>query len=303
MNGDPHSAPARPDLTFLRRRTRPGPQPTPQAAPVSTPPVDYTRRSAPQSGADLDLSAPSSPDLSGPPSLGLSGDEPAAQVLDLSLDLSATEDVPSPGPAIDSPRVERPPRRVRAWRRLAAGDRLVLSAQHPTVALTRIQSGVGALTIRSLCPESAADLRFGCAYTVRSGKSSTVSPTTGRTAGPTGAHSPIITGVDDGRGGFDIDLRQCRDLDRLVIYGFTRSGAPTAWPGTITVATAGGGRIELALNDLPETAGCVVLSLFNVHGQFVLRSEMCPINGTVRDACLAFGFDDIGWIDGYTPLD
>lgn len=338
MNRDPNSAPARPDLTFLRRRTRPRPAPSsPPVAAVSTPPIDFTRRAAPRAGTDLDLPAPASLDLGGSPSLDLSApasldltppsdppaadsagpsldlsldrsrgtpaDKPAAQSVDLSLDLSVAQDVPSPGPKLDSPGIERSPRRVRAWRRLAAGERLMLTAQQPTVALSRIQSAVGALTIRSLCPESAADLRFGCVYHLRSGKSSTVSPTTGRTVGPAGAQSPIITGIDDGRGGFSIDLRQCRDLDRLVIYGFTRSGTPAAWPGTITITTTGAGRVELALSDLRDSSACVVLSLFNVHGEFVLRSEMCPINGTVQDACRVFGFDDIGWIDGYTPLD
>jgi hypothetical protein len=45
------------------------------------------------------------------------------------------------------------------------------------------------------------------------------------------------------------------------------------------------------------------MSLYNVRGEFVLRAEMQALNGGVREACRAYGYDRITWLDDRAPVD
>lgn len=100
-----------------------------------------------------------------------------------------------------------------------------------------------------------------------------------------------------------IDLRQCRDLERLIVYGFSESGGEPAWGGTLITTTFGGARIELPLESLQAGDVGVFLSLYNVHGEFVLRAEMQTLYGGVREASRAYGFERIAWLDDRTVVD
>jgi hypothetical protein len=44
------------------------------------------------------------------------------------------------------------------------------------------------------------------------------------------------------------------------------------------------------------------MSVFNIDGQFVLRCEQGFVAGSVRDACTAYGYNSITWLDDTTPL-
>ncbi|MEV0948183.1 hypothetical protein [Rhodococcus sp. NPDC049939] len=275
---DPTNAPGRPDLVFLRRRARPKAEPSVDLPrPVNdSSPADARSTVEPSTGSSnlLDLSTPGDAEL------------------DLSIDSAAT-----PAVADDVPSSIRPARRANS------ADRTILTPDAPTVTLTRLQSGVGSLTVEAACTDAVGDLQFGCAYTLRSGVSSTLAPTSGRMAAPLNSLAPVIAGLNDGRGKFAVDLRQCRELDRLVIYGYSDAGNEVPWGGTLVVTTFANARIEIPLDRMPSGSIGVVMSLYNVRGEFVLRAEMCPIDGSVQQACRAYGFDRITWVDDRTPLD
>ena len=46
----------------------------------------------------------------------------------------------------------------------------------------------------------------------------------------------------------------------------------------------------------------VVLSIYNVGGELVLRAERELVAGGVREATRAFGYDRIAWADDGTPV-
>jgi len=323
----PLTAPARTDLPFLRHRRRP---PSAPAAPVSaasspalpeflhgtssrhqrpaTPdpkhpaersPLDLSApapRDTPSQGASLDLSAPgpgASLDLSAPgpgASLDLSAPSPGA-----SLDLSAPAPSRAAGATPPAVRTYAPPR-------AQAGAATILTAKAPTITLTRVQSGVGALQIELACSAEVGDARLGCAYQLRSGLSSVVQHASGVPTAPPGSRRPVLTGLRDEFEELLVDLVQVRELDRFVVYAFSASDSELTWGGTLVVSTLGQARVELPM-DGPASAGVLVLlSVFNVAGELVLRNESDGIAGTVRDACVAYGFDRIAWLDARTPL-
>ena len=69
----------------------------------------------------------------------------------------------------------------------------ILTAQSPTVSLTRVQSGVGALTFEAVVGAEVGDLRLGCAYQLRNGRTSTVQHAAGRRFAPPGeTRRPVV---------------------------------------------------------------------------------------------------------------
>ena len=113
---------------------------------------------------------------------------------------------------------------------------------------------------------------------------------------------PVIIG---GRGQYErltIDLVQVRNIARMVVYAFSESGAVLQWGGTLVLTTFGQARIELPLDRAPADRVVVLLSLYVVDGEVVGRAESEEIPGTVRDAVLAYGFDQVTWLDARTPL-
>jgi hypothetical protein len=57
------------------------------------------------------------------------------------------------------------------------------------------------------------------------------------------------------------------------------------------------------LEQLPAGQVAVLLSVYNVAGEFVLRAELETIAGSIREACRAYGYDQITWLDDRTPVE
>jgi len=170
------------------------------------------------------------------------------------------------------------------------------------VTLNRVQSGVGALTIEAACSPAVGDLRLGAAYELVGGESSIVQHSSGLLVAPPGSRRPILAGQ---RGQFErltLDLAQVRRLRRLAVYAFSESDTALQWGGTLVVTTLGQARIDLALDRPPSPGVAMLLTVFNIEGELVIRAESELIAGSVRDACVAYGYDRITWLDGRTPL-
>jgi uncharacterized protein involved in tellurium resistance len=339
----PENAPKRTDLPFLAHRSRPRPvavaEPSAPAVAVSGQAAsdqtvsdqdakaalaDFIRgrttRSGPAASSSLDLSAPAPTPASAPAtssSLDLSGPAPAqppATASSSSLDLSdAPAPTPQPAPTSsssldlsDAPVAAPPPpasRRARPVHRTRKGVPTLLSPSAPSVNLTRLQAGIGTLTFEAAWSEAVGDLRLGCAYQLRSGLSSTLQLAAGNRFAPPNSRRPVIVAHRDEFEQISIDLRQCQDLERLVVYGFSVSRAQINWGGTLVVTTFGQDRIELPIEFRPSGGTAVFMSLYNVLNEFVIRAEMEIVNGEIRDACRAYGFDRITWLDDRTPVD
>ncbi len=82
------------------------------------------------------------------------------------------------------------------------------------------------------------------------------------------------------------------------------SRAPSS-PGAArsSSTTFGGARIELPLETLYAGPIAVLLSLYNLDGELVIRAEMETIAGDVREAARAYGYDRITWRDDRIPVD
>ena len=321
----PQTAPARTDLPWLRRRPHPqnsapgagtpaasgavadffsgrGPRPARKGqAGAATTPAQPARPASAAGGTSLDLSSSTATPAPAPApaSARAAASGPAATSGGTSLDLDRAPAAPAPErPAKPAPIKARyqPPR-------VAAGVPVVLTAQHPTVTLSRVQSGVGTLTIQAACSPAVGDLRLGCAFALSSGVTSVVQHASGLDLAPAESRRPVLRAVTGTQ--FEtltVDLRQVRDLQRAVIYAFSESGAELRWGGTVVVETFGGARVEVPLGTPAGPGVLVPLSVYNLDGELVLRAEQQLVPGPVKDACLAFGFDRITWLDDRTPL-
>ena len=177
-----------------------------------------------------------------------------------------------------------------------------LTPKAPTVTLTRLQSGVGVLQVEAACGEAVGDVRIGCAYQLTSGVTSVVQRTSGVSLAPPGSTRPVVVAR---RGQFEellVDLAQVRDLERLVVYLYSESDAALRWGGTLVVTTFGQAEIRLALDRAQSTGVMVAMSVYNIGGELVLRREDAEVEASIREACVAFGFDRISWLDSRTPL-
>jgi hypothetical protein len=206
-------------------------------------------------------------------------------------------------PIAPAPPSSAPARRRRTDVRVAPGERLILTPSEPTATLTRLQTGIGALTIEAAVSDEVGDLRLGAAYELASDLEMIMQMTQGPRLAPPGSKRPVILGSRERFERVSIDLRQCRELRRLVVYAFSEARQPLKWGGTLVVTTFGGGRIEVPLDSLQGGDLAVLLSVYQVRGEFVLRAEMQSMYGDVREACRAYGYDKITWLDGRTPVE
>jgi uncharacterized protein involved in tellurium resistance len=219
-----------------------------------------------------------------------------------SLDLSEPV-APAGAPSPSSPAPTRPAPRVHRDHRIRAGGHQLLTVTEPTVTLTRVQSGVGQLQIEAICSPAVGDLHLGAAYQLHDGFSSTVQYFEGNRFAPSSRRPVIVAGKDEYEH-LRLDLRQTPELERLVVYAFSASRTDLTWGGTLVVTTFGGGRVELPLETLYAGQVAVLLSIYNLDGEFVIRAEMETIhNGDVREAARAYGFDRITWRDDRSPAD
>lgn len=280
MITDPAQARPRPDLGYLRRRSRP-PAAAPSVLSAPSPPP-----AAVQSAPSPALSAPvsASLDLDAPPTPRAAGAAgPSAVVL------------PTAGPLVLAV--------LSSPERLPPSQRLVLTGEEPSVTLTRLQSGIGTLTIEAACGPEAGDVRLGCAYELDSRLESLVQPSTGHRFAPPGSRRPVLIGGHARFEQIGIDLRQCRTLRRAAIYLFSERRAEVRWGGTLVVTTFGGARVEIPLEPISPAPAAVVATIYDVDGEYVLRGEWLPVAGGPREAARSFGYDRLTWVDDRTPVE
>jgi len=133
--------------------------------------------------------------------------------------------------------------------------------------------------------------------------SSMVTLKAGARLGPQDAHRPVLVATHDRFDTVAVDLRQLPALQRLAIIAFSHSRRPLRWGGTLLVTTLGGAKVAVPIEPPGTGQVAVLLTAYNVAGEIVLRREMTPVEGSVRDACRAFGFTRISWLDDRTPVD
>jgi uncharacterized protein involved in tellurium resistance len=301
---DPGTAPPRPDLTFLRHRARPA---KPASPPPPPPPVP-TRQRPPDrapSPAPLDLGPPPAPPPAPAPNAGspldLTPPAPSAGS-GSSLDLFPTGPPVGAPPAPTAPAGRHRVPFARDARRTAGSSATRLTTAEPTVTLTRIQSGTGALELTLVRPASAGDLSLGCVFQLADGTEGVVQQLGGVTAGPAGSVLPVARwkARPDGET-ITFDLRQVNALRRALVYGYSPSIAVLAWSGVLVVTTYGGARIETPIAHAPFSGTLALLTILNVGGELVLRVEMDPYHGPPEMAAVAFDHH-VPWLDGRTPL-
>lgn len=186
--------------------------------------------------------------------------------------------------------------------RVRPGEQYLLTVKTPTATLTRTQSGVGHLTVEAVCSAEIGDLRLGALYQLHSGGSSTVQHAGGNRFAPS-SRRPVLVATREEYERISIDLRQVRDIERLAIYAFSESRTDLTWGGTLVVTTFGGARLELPLETLYAGKIAVLMSIYNLDGEFVVRAEMETIVGDVREAARSYGYDRITWRDDRNPVD
>jgi uncharacterized protein involved in tellurium resistance len=187
--------------------------------------------------------------------------------------------------------------------RVAPGERLILTPTDPTVTLTVLQSGIGSLSIEAAASAEVGDLRLGAAYELGTDLQMIMQMTQGNRFAPPHSKRPVLVGSRERFERVSLDLRQVRGLRRVVVYAFSEKRQPLAWGGTLVVTTFGGGRIEVPLESLQGGDIAVLLSIYQVRGELVLRAEMQSLYGDVREASRAYGFDKITWLDDRTPVE
>ncbi|SDP49226.1 hypothetical protein SAMN05660199_04053 [Klenkia soli] len=261
-------------------------QPVPQASPQPTPPP---------AGGDLDLGS-SDLDLSGPPPVAA----PPAPAPPASSSLDLFPEAPAAPPARTP--VARPRPVARQVPRVPHGGRVILTPREPVVTLDRVQSGVGALTITAVCSPAVGDLVLGAVYQLADGSSGVVSRTAGVPTAPPRSRRPVLEAGRDEHDQIRVDLRQTRSLRRFVVHAMSASEGQLAWGGTLVITTHGGSRVEIPLDLAPHAGPVVLASVHAVDGEFVVRAELDPVHGLVRDVALAHGFRAITWADARTPV-
>jgi hypothetical protein len=300
MITDPAAAPHRDDLPFLRHRSLPRVRPSPAAISFDRPGRERVRPQAQSPSATAPAQSAvarvASPTAVAPVASPTAAPPPPAETT--SLDLGASPRTPPPAVAVPGPVA-----RARADARVKARSRKALTVAAPTVTLTRLQSAIGTLTFEAACSAEVGDLCIGCAYQLRTGYSSTVQRSGGNRFAPPDSRRPVLVASREHYERVEADLRQSGDLQRLVVYAFSESRAQLRWGGTLVAETVGEARVELPLDSLRGGDVAVLMSLYNVRGEFVLRAEMETLNGGVREACRAYGFDRITWLDDRTPVD
>jgi uncharacterized protein involved in tellurium resistance len=278
----------------------PRPSPPRVSPPAPAPPPRPSAPAPAPVSSSLDLDAPAPAAVAPPVAAAQPGGGAST-----TLDLDAAALAPAPAAAPGGPGRAAAPAGIRPYpvRRVTAGGRTILGGASPTVTLTRTQSGIGTLTIDAACSAEVGDLRLGCAYQLRSGQSSTVQAAGGNRLAPPRSRRPVLVGGRERYERISVDLRQTRDIDRLAVFAFSESGAQLHWGGTLIVTTFAGAKIEVPLEHLAPGSVAVLLSLYNVDGEFVLRAELETISGSIREAARAYGYDRITWLDDRNPVE
>src|SRR5690606_32733096 len=128
----------------------------------------------------------------------------------------------------------RPARRVRDARRTAPTGPTRLTASEPTVTLTRLQSGTGALEVALTRSPAAGDLSMGCVFETAEGTEAVVQSLGDVTTGPPGSVLPLVRWkAQADQEVMHVDLRQVRSLRRALVYGYSPSVSMLTWQGAL----------------------------------------------------------------------
>ncbi|GLY07716.1 MULTISPECIES: hypothetical protein [Actinoplanes] len=209
------------------------------------------------------------------------------------LDLG-TPTAPAVPPRSDPPPAVR--RRLAPVRRVAPDRPLALTPPTPTAVLTRIQSGVGTLTATMHWSEPGVG-RLLVACQRRSREVRVLNPEPGSLVEAGGL-------LLDHRGGspsLTWDLLHVREIDRLML-AVTANRGPRPLTGVLTLVTYSGARVEVPVELPPEAMVSVLVTIFQVDGELVLRAERDTVGATLKDACDAYGYGAVTWINPYTPM-
>ncbi len=263
----PADAPPRPDLTWLRHRK------------VERHHNEYVHPAKP-AAAPVPAKHPAAP-------------------LDLSI-APAADPTPAAPTRPDTAAASRRRFRTLPYPRVQPGAVAVLQGRARTVTLTRVQSGVGRLEVSLLRAATAGDLALGMVCQRSTGETYVVQRLGDATAAPAGP-LPLarLTGNQGGET-IGVDLRQVVGLQRALLYGYSPSISALDWQGVVVATTHDGSRIEAPF-DLPAFSGTVaLLTLYNVHGELVVRAETEPFAGPPEMAAKAYGYD-YPWLEGRLP--
>ncbi|MDT4994089.1 MAG: hypothetical protein QOH97_3981 [Actinoplanes sp.] len=96
-----------------------------------------------------------------------------------------------------------------------------------------------------------------------------------------------------------LDLLRSRRLERMVVLAITQSPLPSDWGGNLVLTTAAQARIEVPIGRSLSAGVAVLMSVYNIEGELVLRAEPPAVAVSLRDAAASFGFDQIDWLDDY----
>ncbi|WP_370290018.1 hypothetical protein [Nocardioides sp.] len=262
-------------------------------------------------GPTISLTPPSPPT---PPSTG-------GSLLDLFPD-----DEPASPPAAAAPAPTPPApaaaggasstRAAARWQRprLDLEGRITLGGAVPALTLSRVASGIGAITIDLAVGQTQGPVGLAGVYELWGDASAPDSPdpaarpsssvvTRDAREAPTRSRRPVLLA---GRDRFDrvaIDLRQVRRLRRLLLVVRRPIGVPMTmpWAGALVVTTHAGARVDVPLEPIGAAPAAAALAVYQVDGELVLRAEARPA-GSLREAAQAFGFEAITWLDDHTPL-
>ena len=268
------AAPAAPAARAGRPHLPP-PPPAPAVAPPPAPAPAARRPRRPparRGPARSRPAAPAPPAASSPARAARTSTRPARD--------PAVGPDPAPGRARRPVRRRAPPRRTAAqpgsrvpasrpsWRRVRPGADVHLDATAPTVALTRVQTGVGFLRLGLLLPEGVAAPRLGCAW--QQGR------TQRWTAGGLDRGSARAVRVHDSPEELDVDLLAVHPLARLLVVawpgrpraaGPARRAAGHPGGGLLVLRTEGGSRVDAPLPAVPAGSSAVLLSGYVVGGR------------------------------------
>lgn len=206
--------------------------------------------------------------------------------------------LPTPAPALAAPAVVAPARPAgaassgaRVHRALPAlpdgfaplvpGERRQLTPATPVVLANRVQSGVGALGLEVLAPPTG---RLVIGFELDG--------TQGLVLGPGPAHGPGTARplVSVSGSSATLDLAQVRALSRFVVL---LRDPPTG--GALLAVTVGSSRLEVALAPGAQGGTWVALTGHVVRGALVLRAEHEVLDGGLREATAAHGYDQLVW--------
>ncbi|MFC3688136.1 hypothetical protein [Aquipuribacter hungaricus] len=184
-----------------------------------------------------------------------------------------------------------------SWRRVSPTADVHLTASTPTAALSRVQTGVGFLRAGLLLPDGAPALRLGCAWQ----HGTPQGPRQRWTAGglDRGGRSPVR--VHDSPEELDVDLLAVHPLARLLVVAWPERAAH-AGGGLLVVRTEGGSRVDAPVPAAAPGTSTVLLSGYVVDGELVLRAESRTVPGGPAQACGAYGYDALRWLDDHQPV-